>query len=121
LELAGNQIQQPGVLLPLPPALTFLSISKNHQHLDVSQVLAAAAAAAAAQYGSSISALEAPVVGAAGSSSSSTILQEQEQQQQLGGLQHLEISGLALSEPHLLTGLLSLTQLVAKELKVGTQ
>jgi hypothetical protein len=38
--------------------------------------------------------------------------------QQLGGLQHLDVSGLVLSEPHLLTGLQSLTQLVAKRLKV---
>jgi nucleoside phosphorylase len=107
------------VLLPLPPALTFLSISNNHQHLDVSTLLAAAAAAAAAvQCGSSGSLSEAAAVTSI-VSSSSMLLQEQ-QQQQLRGLQHLEISALALSEPHLLTGLLSLTQLVAKELKVMT-
>jgi hypothetical protein len=115
LDLSGNQIQQPGVLLPLPPALTLLSISNNHQHLDVSQLLAAAAA----QRDSSISSsLEATAAGARGSSCSMVL---QEQQQQSGGLQHLEISGLALSEPHLLTRLLSLTHLVAKELKVRTQ
>jgi Leucine-rich repeat (LRR) protein len=117
LDLSGNQIQQPGVLLPLPPALTFLSISNNHQHLDVSQLLAAAAAQCDSSISSSV---EAAAAGATGSSCS-MVMQGQQQRQQLGGLQHLEVSGLALSEPHLLTRLLSLTHLVAKELKVRTQ
>ncbi|KAF6249259.1 hypothetical protein COO60DRAFT_1582175, partial [Scenedesmus sp. NREL 46B-D3] len=119
LDLSGNLIQRPVALLPLPPALTSLSISHNHQHLDVSQILAAAAAAAAAAVQDSTGTTMAADSTHDGSSSSrgiGTLLQEQ--QNQLGGLRHLEISGLALSEPHLLAGLASLTQLVAQELKV---
>jgi hypothetical protein len=106
------------VLLQLPPGLTFFSISHNHQHLDVSQLLAAAAAAA------QDSVMEAASYEQPGGSNASMDTSQQQQQQQrqrqqqAGGLRHLEVSGLALRQPHLLTGLQALTKLVAEELKV---
>ncbi|WIA33048.1 hypothetical protein OEZ86_006205 [Tetradesmus obliquus] len=119
LDLSGNQIRQPAALLPPPPGLTLLTISNNHQHLDISQLLAAAAALQASE-SSAVEAADAAAIHAGSSTEGMDVCdkQQQQQQQQLGGLQHLEVSGLALSEPHLLTGLQALTHLVAKDLKV---
>lgn len=97
LDLSCNQLKAAKVLAPLPASLTLLNLSRNHQHFDVGELLQATAAAAVHQ----------------GSSS-----KHSDRQQILPQLQHLEISGLCMRQPQLLSSLQTLTHLAADELQV---